>query len=220
MPLMRSAVVKFVRRDKFGVGVMSLIKSKYSVLFSAALLFALFASQQVAAAETATASAAAPAGMGPPPGAPQLTAEQRAKARAAAMENSAAARFNIAPLINPNTATKSQLAAIPGMTEARVQAVLAGRPFATPTALHAAIGKELTDAERFTIYSAMFVKVNLNKGELIDFELVPSTMAPKRLAHEFEEYRPYKAMADFSREMKKYVSEKEVAFLERFVAIN
>jgi len=40
------------------------------------------------------------------------------------------------------------------------------------------------------------------------------------LAHGFEEYRPYKSMADFSREMKKYLNKKEVAFLERFVTID
>jgi DNA uptake protein ComE-like DNA-binding protein len=149
-----------------------------------------------------------------------MTAEQRSAARAAARAKSANTAFNTAPLINPNTATKEQLAAIPGMTEVRVQAVMAGRPFATPTALHAAIGNGMSDEERFKIYSAMFVKVNLNKASTADFELVPSTMSPARLAREFEEYRPYKAMSDFSREMKKYVSEKEVAFLERFVTIN
>jgi DNA uptake protein ComE-like DNA-binding protein len=149
-----------------------------------------------------------------------MTPEQRAAARAAAREKSANTAFNMAPLINPNTATREQLAAIPGMTEARVQAVLAGRPFATPSALHAAIGKGMTDAERFQVYSAMFVKVNLNTARSADFELVPSTMPAARLVREFEEYRPYKSMTDFSREMKKYVSDKEVAFLERFVTIN
>lgn len=153
-------------------------------------------------------------------GASQMTPEQRAAARATAMAKSANTAFNTAPLLDPNTATKEQLAAIPGMTEARVKAVLAGRPFATPTALHAAIGAGMKDEERFTIYSAMFVKVNLNTSKSADFELVPSTMPPARLVREFEEYRPYKTMSDFSREMKKYVSEKEVAFLERFVTIN
>jgi DNA uptake protein ComE-like DNA-binding protein len=200
---------------------MSLIKSNYSVLFSAALLFASAYSQQVAAVEATPAPAGAKPGMGAPPaGAPQMTPAQRTAARAAAIEKSAGTAFNTAPLINPDTATKAQLAAIPGMTAARVQAVIAGRPFATPTALHAAIGKGMSDEERFNVYSAMFVKVNLNTAEMADFELVPSTMGPKRLAREFEEYRPYKTMTDFSREMKKYVSEKEVAFLERFVTIN
>jgi DNA uptake protein ComE-like DNA-binding protein len=188
---------------------MRLIRSNHGVLFSAVLGLAAVCGQQVAAVEATTAPAAA-----------QATSAQRAAARAAAMERSAGTAFNAAPLINPDTATKAQLAAIPGMTEARIQAVIAGRPYATPSALHAVIGKGMSNDERFTIYSAMFVKVNLNSGQKADFELVPSTMDPKRLAREFEEYRPYKTMTDFSREMKKYVSEKEVAFLERFVTIN
>jgi DNA uptake protein ComE-like DNA-binding protein len=200
---------------------MILIKSNFSVLLSAAVLLASAGSQLAAAAEASSAPAAPPAGFqGPPPGAPQMTPEQRAAARAAAQAKSANTVFNTAPLIDPNTATKEQLAAIPGMTAARVQAVLAGRPFRTPTALDAAIGKGMTDEERFNVYSAMFVKVNLNTADPADFQLVPSTMPPARLAREFAEYRPYKAMADFSREMKKYLSEKEVAFLERFVTIN
>jgi DNA uptake protein ComE-like DNA-binding protein len=190
-----------------GAGIMIPGKSKISVLVSLALLITTFCGQQATAAE-------------PPAGATPMTPEQRATARAAAQARSANTAFNTAPLINPNTATKEQLAAIPGMTEARVQAVLTGRPFATPTALHEAIGKGMSDEERFIVYSAMFVKVNLNTAKSADFELVPSTMPPARLVREFEEYRPYKAMSDFSREMKKYVSEKEVAFLERFVTIN
>jgi DNA uptake protein ComE-like DNA-binding protein len=197
------------------------IKSNVSVLFSAALFLVSVAGQQASAADATAAPAGPPPGLqGPPPGAPQMTPEQRAAARAAAQAKSANTVFNTAPLINPNTATKEQLAAIPGMTAARVQAVLAKRPFATPTALHAAIGKDMTEEERFNVYSAMFVKVNLNTADLADFQLVPSTMPAARLAREFEEYRPYKAIADFSREMKKYLSEKEVAFLERFVTID
>jgi DNA uptake protein ComE-like DNA-binding protein len=203
-----------IRYSKPGAGVMIINKSNFSLALSAGLLLAAVCSQPVAAVEASPAPAAAPAGAAP------MTAEQRAAARAAAKEKSANTAFNMAPLINPNTATKEQLAAIPGMTEARVQSVLAGRPFATPSALHAAIGKGMTDAERFQVYSAIFVKVNLNTAKSADFELVPSTMPPARLVREFEEYRPYKSMTDFSREMKKYVSDKEVAFLERFVTIN
>ncbi len=188
---------------------MKSIGSRRSISYSAALLLVSVCSQQLMAAVAAPAPATAP----------QMTSEQRAAARAAGREKSANTTFNTAPLIDPNKATPAQLAAIPGMTAARVQAVLAGRPFATPTALHAAIGKDMSAEERFTIYGAMFVKVNLNKASKADFELVPSTMSPARLAREFEEYRPYKSMADFSREMKKYVSDKEVAFLERFVTI-
>lgn len=135
-------------------------------------------------------------------------------------ERAAATEFNMAPLIDPNTATQAQLAAIPGLSETAVQTVLDQRPFATQAALHAAIGAGMTPADQFNVYSAMFIKMDLNTADAADMMLVPTTMSPKRLAHEFEEYRPYETMDDFRREMQKYVSEQEVAFYERFVTIN
>ena len=41
----------------------------------------------------------------------------------------------------------------------------------------------------------------------------------EKLAHEFEEYRPYRAMAQFRREIGKYVSDEEVARLERYITL-
>ena len=42
----------------------------------------------------------------------------------------------------------------------------------------------------------------------------------KKMAHEFEEYRPYKDMEQFRREIGKYVDEDEVARLESYVTLN
>jgi hypothetical protein len=39
------------------------------------------------------------------------------------------------------------------------------------------------------------------------------------MQHEFEEYRPYRAMEQFRREIGKYVDQAEVARLERYVTI-
>ena len=39
------------------------------------------------------------------------------------------------------------------------------------------------------------------------------------MRHEFEEYRPYRAIEQFRREMGKYVDPAEVARLERYVTI-
>ena len=41
-----------------------------------------------------------------------------------------------------------------------------------------------------------------------------------RMLREFKEYRPYKAMDQFRREMGKYVDKAEVARMERYVIIN
>jgi hypothetical protein len=43
--------------------------------------------------------------------------------------------------------------------------------------------------------------------------------AGPRTLREFKEYRPYKSIEQFRREMGKYWSEKEVARLERYVTI-
>jgi hypothetical protein len=40
------------------------------------------------------------------------------------------------------------------------------------------------------------------------------------MLHEFKEYRPYKAIEQFRREIGKYVDKREVARLERYVTIN
>ena len=138
--------------------------------------------------------------------------------RAAQVEKSANTDFNTSALIDPNTATMDELSAISFLSADKVQAIIDNRPFATPSELHAAIdGANMSPEELFAIYSAVFVKVNLNTGKNEDFQLVPTTLSARKLAHEFEEYRPYEKMDDFSREMKKYVSEKEVMFLQRFV---
>ena len=41
----------------------------------------------------------------------------------------------------------------------------------------------------------------------------------KRMAHEFEEYRPYKSIAQWRREIGKYVDDDELARLEQYVFV-
>jgi hypothetical protein len=128
--------------------------------------------------------------------------------------------FVTAALINPNTADADVIAAIPGIDAELAQQVISGRPYATPTALHAVLKDAVEASELEAIYNFMFVTVDLNTGSNADYQLIPTTMSPKRLAHEFEEYRPYSSIEQFSREMSKYVSAEEVAFLQRYVTIN
>ncbi len=128
--------------------------------------------------------------------------------------------FSTAPLIDPNTAPNAVLKRVKGLSEAGAAAIIAGRPFATPTAVHTAIGEELSEDDQRSVYSAMFVRVDLNTGAEEDFKLIPSTMSPGKLAHEFEEYRPYESIEQFRREMAKYVSDAEVAHLIRYVKLD
>lgn len=172
-------------------------------------------STPLAVAESDTPQSSAADGDGPRP-----SPEERAAAAKEQMEKSASAAFSAQPLIDPNTATAEQLAQVPGLTEAAAQAVVENRPYATPSELHAVISDGMSEDDLFTVYSAMFVKVKLNSSANEDFRLVPSTLSARKLAHEFEEYRPYSSIEDFRREMKKYVSEAEVAFLERYVIVD
>lgn len=128
--------------------------------------------------------------------------------------------FITAALIDPNTAGADVITAIPGVGPELAQLIIAGRPYATPTALHNVLKGSVDESELRTIYSAMFVKVDLNTGSNADYQLIPTTLSPRKLAHEFEEYRPYDSIEQFSREMSKYVSAEEVAFLTRYVTIN
>lgn len=127
--------------------------------------------------------------------------------------------FATTALIDPNSADANVITSIPGVDAELAQRVIAGRPYATPSALHAVLKDAVNESELKTIYDVMFVKVDLNTGSNADYQLIPTTMSPKRLAHEFEEYRPYTSIEQFGREMSKYVSAEEVAFLKRYVVI-
>ncbi|MEL7187425.1 MAG: hypothetical protein AAFN50_13495 [Pseudomonadota bacterium] len=150
----------------------------------------------------------------------EQASEAAPEAATAAPVEIAVPGFATDALIDPNSASEEALAAVPGMSDAAVAAIIAGRPFATPGEMDAAIGDALDDDARKMVYALVFVKVGLNSGAEEDYKLIPSTMSPRKLAHEFEEYRPYESMEQFSREMSKYVSDAEVAYLERFVTLD
>ena len=128
--------------------------------------------------------------------------------------------FPTDPLIDPNTATEAELGAIPGMSAEAVATVVNGRPFTTPTAMNTAIGASLSEEARAGVYELMFVPVGLNTGAEADYKLIPSSLSPGHLAHEFEEYRPYESIQQFQDEMSKYVNDAEVAYLTRFVTLD
>lgn len=137
-----------------------------------------------------------------------------------ASDAAASMAFPTVPLIDPNSASEAALAAVPGLPESAVAAIVSARPFATPGALHAAISGIVGEEVIVGVYEYMFVKVGLNSGAEEDYQLIPSTMPARRLAHEFEEYRPYESIEQFQREMSKYVSDEEVTYLTRYVTLD
>ena len=120
-------------------------------------------------------------------------------------------------VLNPNQAGEEELLALPHLDETLVEAVLDGRPFLTMTDLDTVLAESLSEDEREALYAELFIPINLNTASEDEILLVPGV--GDRMAHEFEEYRPYRALAQFRREIGKYVDDDEVARLEQYVFV-
>ena len=120
-------------------------------------------------------------------------------------------------LLNPNTAEPAALKALPNVTDQVSQAIAAGRPYARTSAFDAALSKVLNVAQRKELYGKLFLQIDLNKASRDEIMLIPG-MTP-RMAREFEEYRPYKNIEQFGKEIGKYVDPKEAARLESYVTL-
>ena len=123
-------------------------------------------------------------------------------------------------LVNPNLAGEEELHALPHLTDKLVQELLDHRPFLSMTELNNHLSQSLEGGQLEELYERFFVPINLNTASRNEILLVPGV--GDRLAHEFEEYRPYRAIRQFRREIGKYVDSNEVQLLERhvFVPIN
>jgi DNA uptake protein ComE-like DNA-binding protein len=121
-------------------------------------------------------------------------------------------------LVDPNSAAEKDLLALPHMTPAIVKGIIDKRPFQRMSEFDAFLsGQGLTGAQRTEVYGKAFVHLNLNTATGEEILLIPNL--GKRMVREFLEYRPYKAMAQFRREIGKYVDDKEVARLEQYVFV-
>ena len=121
-------------------------------------------------------------------------------------------------VVDANSAGEAELAKMPGMTPAIAKALVAARPFDSITALNAfLLGQKLTQEQANALYRQMFVHINLNTASAAEIMLIPG--AGKRMAHEFEEYRPWRSYAQFQKEIGKYVDQNEVARLAQYTFI-
>jgi len=119
-------------------------------------------------------------------------------------------------MINPNLATEEELTAA-GLSETLVSQVLEQRPFIDMMDLHNLASQELDSAELVALYGKMFVPFNLNTTDEDNFKIIPGVGS--RMAHEFEEYRPYSKLSQFRKEIGKYVDDEEVARLEQYIFV-
>ena len=125
----------------------------------------------------------------------------------------------VAPgLKDPNTMSAAELGALPGYSDALAKTTMAARPFLSVADFDKFLGAQGLSAEqRAAIYERAFVHLNLNTASEAEIMLIPRV--GKRMAHEFEEYRPWKAWAQFDKEIGKYVDAKEVARLKQYTFI-
>ena len=121
-------------------------------------------------------------------------------------------------LIDPNVATEAELQRLPQMTTAIAKSLIAARPFANVVELHKFLtGQGPTAAQLTEFYRRAFIHINLNTATAEEILLIPG--AGKRMAHEFEEYRPWKSYAQFDKEIGKYVDKAEVERLKQYTFI-
>jgi DNA uptake protein ComE-like DNA-binding protein len=120
-------------------------------------------------------------------------------------------------VLNPNQASVEQLVELPHITEAIAKQLHDAIPFLGMTEVHKLLRTTLSDEQCAELYKQLFIPLNLNAATREEIMLVPGI--GKKMAHEFEEYRPYEGMARFRREMGKYVDDDEVARLEQYVFV-
>ena len=120
-------------------------------------------------------------------------------------------------VLDANTASEKQLLSVPGLTPALVKGILERRPFQSMTDLDTVLAPSVSREQRTDVYRRLFVQINLNTASDAEVQLIPGV--GNRMLEEFKEYRPYKALAQFRREIGKYVDDKELARLEQYVFV-
>jgi DNA uptake protein ComE-like DNA-binding protein len=121
-------------------------------------------------------------------------------------------------LADLNAVSEATLATMPSMTPAIAKAFVAARPFNTIVeANNFLLGQKLTQEQITPLYEKAFVHINLNTGTAPEILLIPRVA--KRMTREFEEYRPWLSMAQFDKEIGKYVGAEETNRLKQYVFI-
>ena len=145
--------------------------------------------------------------------APEPTTDETAMTDEAATE----AAETETTVLDANTATAEDLAAVEGVSPELADAIVAGQPYASVTDLNAMLMETLSEDEAQAVLIDVFVPINLNTASEEEIRLVPGMT--DKMVHEFEEYRPYADMGVFDREIGKYVDEEEVARFRQYVTL-
>jgi len=120
-------------------------------------------------------------------------------------------------MVNPDLASEKELASLPHLTPALAKSIVEQRPFLSMRDFNALLSKSLIKEQLADLYGKAFVQVNLNTASDEEILMIPGM--GNRMLREFKEYRPYKTIAQFRKEIGKYVDDKEVARLEKYVFV-
>jgi DNA uptake protein ComE-like DNA-binding protein len=131
--------------------------------------------------------------------------------------NPGGAQVGQSQLVNPDLANEKELLALPHLNGAIVKTIIDQRPFLQIADLNALLAKSLSKEQLAELYGKMFVQINLNSASQEEILMIPGT--GNRMLREFREYRPYKTLAQFRKEIGKYVDQKELARLEQYVFV-
>ena len=104
-----------------------------------------------------------------------------------------------AAVLNANSATADEIAGLPHMDEVLAEVIVSNRPFVTIGEMNHLLGSDLDEDQLEELYSRLFVPIDLNNASRTDILLIPGVGG--RMAHEFEEYRPYSNIEQFRREI-------------------
>ena len=120
--------------------------------------------------------------------------------------------------INLNDASREEILLVPGVGDRIAHEFEEYRPYRAIAQFRREIGKYVDDTEVARLEQFVYVPINLNTASDEGILSIPGV--GNRLLHEFKEYRPYRSLAQFRREIGKYVSDAEVARLERYVTLD
>src|SRR5687767_7802176 len=119
--------------------------------------------------------------------------------------------------LDPNLATAAALNALPGMSDSVTLAVIAGRPYSGMLALDRVLARHMTAAWRDSVYTRVWLPLDLNTASSDEIMLIPGV--DSRLRQEIEEYRPYDGVEEFRRDIGGQLGPEETARLERYILL-
>jgi DNA uptake protein ComE-like DNA-binding protein len=119
--------------------------------------------------------------------------------------------------VNLNTGTAAEILLIPRAGKRMTREFDEYRPWVSFAQFDKEIGKYVDQAEVNRLKQYVFIPLDLNTATDEQFKTIPNLGT--RMVREFNEYRPWKSKAQFDKEIGKYVDEKEVARLWRFMVI-